>query len=79
MGESYYEHHNTQNFLELTYEELEDMNFKARALTDPAKAETAHVKYLSAEKRIKAVTVCFQTLKVVCICSITTNSFSLIR
>ncbi len=52
-----------KNFLELTYEELEDMNLKARTLTDPAKAEAAHVKYLTAEKRIKAVTVCFSDIE----------------
>lgn len=52
-----------KNFLELTYEELEDINLKARALTDPAKAEASHVKYLASESRIKAVTVCFSDIE----------------
>ncbi len=52
-----------KNFLELTYDELEEMNLKARAITDPAKAETAHVKYLNGESRIKAVTVCFSDIE----------------
>lgn len=52
-----------KNFLELTYDELEEMNLKARAITDPAKAETAHVKYLNSESRIKAVTVCFSDIE----------------
>jgi glutamine synthetase len=52
-----------KNFLELSYEELEDLNLKARALKDAAKAEAAHVKYLNEESRIKAVTVCFSDLE----------------
>ncbi len=52
-----------KNFLELTYDELETMNLNARALKDPVKAETAHVKYLTAESRIKAVTVCFSDIE----------------
>jgi glutamine synthetase len=52
-----------KNFLELTYEELEEMNTKARLITDPAKAEAAHIKYLSSEARIKAVTVCFSDIE----------------
>ena len=52
-----------KNFLELTYDELEALNLKARAITDPAKAETTHVKYLSGEPRIKAVTVCFSDIE----------------
>ncbi len=52
-----------KNFLELTYEELEEMNLKARAIKDPAKAEAAHIKYLTNEARIKAVTVCFSDIE----------------
>ncbi len=52
-----------KNFLELTYDELEDMNLKARDIKDPAKAEAQHVAYLAKEKRIKAVTVCFSDLE----------------
>lgn len=52
-----------KNFLELTYEELEDINLKARAINDPAKAEKTHVEYLSNESRIKAVTVCFSDIE----------------
>jgi glutamine synthetase len=52
-----------KNFLELTYVELEEMNLKARVLKDPAKAEAAHVKYLTGEIRIKAVTVCFSDIE----------------
>lgn len=52
-----------KNFLELTYDELEVMNLKARSFDDPAKAETAHVKYLTNENRIKAITVCFSDIE----------------
>ncbi len=52
-----------KNFLDLPYDELEALNLKARAITDPAKAEAAHTKYLAAEKRVKAVTLCFSDLE----------------
>jgi glutamine synthetase len=52
-------HKPLKDFLELTYNELEELNIKARSLTDPIRAQSAHVKSLSAEPRIKAVTVCF--------------------
>jgi glutamine synthetase len=52
-----------KNLLELTYDELEDINLKARSIKDPVKAEATHVKYLTAEKRIKAVTVCFSDIE----------------
>lgn len=48
-----------KDFLELTYQELEELNLQARTLTDPAKAESTHVASLKKERRIKAVTVCF--------------------
>jgi glutamine synthetase len=54
---------NLKNFLELTYEELEELNLKARALTDPKAAETYHRDYLEREKGVKAVTVCFSDIE----------------
>src|SRR5690348_17080073 len=51
------------NFLELTYAQLEELNTKARALTDPAQAEKQHVAYLTGETHIKAVTVCFSDIE----------------
>ena len=50
-------------FLELSYADLEELNLKARAMTDPRQAEQAHLKYLEGEKRIKAVTVCFSDIE----------------
>lgn len=50
-------------FLELSYEELEVLNLKARKLTDPELAKTEHVRYLASEPRIKAVTVCFSDIE----------------
>jgi glutamine synthetase len=52
-----------KNFLELTYEQLEAINLKARSLKDPVKAKTTHVRYLTNESRIKAVTVCFSDIE----------------
>lgn len=52
-----------KNFLELSYEELEELNLKARAVTDPKEAEQTHAKYLAEEKHIKAVTVCFSDIE----------------
>ncbi len=54
---------NLKQFLELSYAELEALNLKARQLTDPAEAEKVHVKYLTEESRIKAVTVCFSDIE----------------
>ena len=51
------------NFLELSYEDLEVLNLKARAITSPQKAESQHIKYLTDEKHIKAVTVCFSDIE----------------
>lgn len=51
------------NFLELTYAELEELNTKARALTDPKQAEKEHTEYLQREQAIKAVTVCFSDIE----------------
>ena len=54
---------NLRTFLELSYEELEALNLKARGLTDPKLAEKEHTAYLEKEKRIKAVTVCFSDIE----------------
>lgn len=55
-----------KNFLEIPYDNLEEMNLsakeKAEALT-PKALETEYVAYLKKEKRIKAVTVCFTDLE----------------
>src|ERR1017187_3605318 len=56
-----------RNFLALTYDELEDLNLEAkeqrrnRVATD--KVQEKRLKYLSDEKRIKAVTVMFSDLE----------------
>src|ERR1022692_4373355 len=56
-----------RNFLALTYDELEDLNLEAkeqrrnRVATD--KVQEKRLKYLSDEKRIKAVTVLFSDLE----------------
>ena len=56
-----------RDFLEIPYDELEAMNLEAKAerlaRTDPAKIADRRMKYLAAEKRIKAVTVCFTDLE----------------
>ncbi len=52
-----------KNFLNLPYDQLEALNLQARKITDPKKAEATHTKYLAAEKRIKAVTLCFSDLE----------------
>ena len=51
------------DFLELSYSDLEDLNIRARALTDPKQAEREHRKYLERERGIKAVTVCFSDIE----------------
>jgi glutamine synthetase len=52
-----------KKFLELNYEELEELNLRARAITDPKEAEDTHIKYLSGERTIKAVSVCFSDIE----------------
>ncbi|MBM4187141.1 MAG: glutamine synthetase [Gemmatimonadetes bacterium] len=56
-----------RDFLEIPYDELEAMNLEAKAerlsRVDPAKLAEKRMKYLAAEKRIKAVTVCFTDLE----------------
>ncbi len=56
-----------RDFLELSYSELEDLNLAAKKQrTDrvsPEKIRDERIKYLSSEKRIKAVTVLFSDLE----------------
>src|SRR5512144_2188378 len=56
-----------RHFLEIPYEQLEEMNVQAKAERvagkDPGRIREARMKYLTDEKRIKAVTVCFTDLE----------------
>lgn len=56
-----------RNFLEIPYDQLEEMNLEAKQQrlehVDRQKIEDARRKYLTEEKRIKAVTVCFSDLE----------------
>ena len=56
-----------RNFLALTYDELEDLNLEAkeqrRNRVPSAKIQEKRLKYLTDEKRIKAVTVLFSDLE----------------
>src|SRR5215470_6979746 len=56
-----------RNFLTLTYEELEDLNLKAKEQrknrTATHKIQEERLKYLTDEKRIKAITVLFSDLE----------------
>jgi glutamine synthetase len=56
-----------RNFLALTYDELEDLNLEAkeqrRNRVAPGKIQDHRLKYLTDEKRIKAVTVLFSDLE----------------
>lgn len=56
-----------RDFLEIPYDKLEEMNLAAKAdrlaRKDPAKIQEARMKYLTDERRIKAVTVCFTDLE----------------
>lgn len=54
---------NLKHFLELSYEQLEVLNLKARTMTDPKLAEQTHTKYLKDEQHVKAVTVCFSDIE----------------
>lgn len=51
-----------KSFLELSYDELEDLNLTARSLS-AERAEKQHIAYLQNEKRIKAVTVSFSDIE----------------
>lgn len=56
-----------RNFLEIPYDELEELNLEAKRLvekrTNPEKLKEKYLKYLADEKRIKAVTVCFSDIE----------------
>jgi glutamine synthetase len=56
-----------RNFLSLSYEELEELNLKAkdqrRKRVDPGKIQEERIKYLTDQKGIKAVTVFFSDLE----------------
>lgn len=55
-----------KNFLELPYDELEEMNLsfkQKREKTDPRKLEEEMRAYLIKEKRLKAVTLCFTDIE----------------
>ncbi len=56
-----------RDFLEIPYDRLEEMNLELKAArlsrTSPEKLREARLKYLTDEKRIKAVTVCFTDLE----------------
>src|SRR4051812_31866821 len=56
-----------RTFLELSYETLEDMNLKAKEQRKkrvaPGKVQEERLRYLTDEKRIKAVTVLFSDLE----------------
>ncbi|MBI3573748.1 glutamine synthetase [Candidatus Kaiserbacteria bacterium] len=56
---------NLKDFLEISYNKLEEMNLKARELSDKggAGAQQKYVTYLKKEKRIKAVTLCFSDIE----------------
>src|SRR5579864_6473217 len=56
-----------RNFLALSYEQLEDLNLKAKEQRKNRVAahqlQEERLKYLTDEKRIKAVTLCFSDLE----------------
>ncbi|MFN8606182.1 MAG: glutamine synthetase family protein [Vulcanimicrobiota bacterium] len=56
-----------KDFLEIPYDQLEEMNLEAKqkqlARKSDKELETFYLKYLSDEKRIKAVSVCFSDLE----------------
>jgi len=55
-----------RNFLEIPYDELEELNLKAkekRITTDSLKLEAEYRAYLTKEKRIKAITLCFTDIE----------------
>lgn len=57
---------NLKNFLEIPYDELEELNLKAkekRDTIDPSVQEAEYRAYLKKEKRIKAVTLCFSDIE----------------
>lgn len=67
MAKSTSESTGLRSFLELSYDELEELNLEAKAQrlsrAKPDKIREQRMKYLADEKRIKAVTVCFTDLE----------------
>lgn len=58
---------NLRNFLEIPYDELEQLNLEAKEKvqrrTPDGELREFYLKYLQEEKRIKAVTVCFTDIE----------------
>src|SRR6266851_2394074 len=55
-----------KSFLEIPYDQLEEMNLKAkekRITTDSKELEKEYREYLTNEKSIKAVTLCFSNIE----------------
>ncbi len=56
-----------KNFLEIPYDKLEELNLEAKSKvlcrTPAGKLQEHYIRYLSDEKRLKAVTVCFSDLE----------------
>jgi len=67
-----------RDFLEIPYDQLEELNLEAKAQRLARRSPTAiqeeRLRYLADEKRIKAVTVLFTDLEAVYICSTMTRS-----
>ena len=61
------ERNHLRTFLEIPYDELEELNLEAKRerieRVDPGNIEEKRRKYLTDEKRIKAVTICFSDLE----------------
>ncbi len=61
------DHETLRDFLEIPYDRLEEMNLEVKgqrlARIDAGRAQEERVKYLSDERRIKAITVCFTDLE----------------
>lgn len=68
-----------RNFLELPYDELQELNLEAKskrlARTPADQLAEERMRYLADERRIKAVTVCFSDLEAACTCSIMIRRF----
>ena len=56
-----------KDFLEIPYDQLEEMNLEAKQKqadrVDGHKLQDHYLKYLTDEKRVKAVTLCFSDLE----------------
>ena len=57
---------NLKNFLEIPYDDLEELNLKAKEKAETLSAkqlEVEYIAYLKKEKRIKALTICFTDIE----------------